>query len=473
MKRRLRVGIDGFALGLAKGTGVTTYSRNLSYALRDLGVGIDVLYGRPNAAHGSAAIREIEFFDTAPKQKGISERVLRALTWPARILRSALPLAARSEEVPIGEIVERGPIQAQLPEFDRILNSPALFERAHRHFRYTGRMLQVRVSDPPDVFHWTYPLPAHVVGSKNVYTILDLIPLRMPYSTLDYKRFYLRLVQTIGKHADLIVTISEFSRRDIEKIIAPACPVINTFMSSRLPEDICELPVEELAKRLLSAFGVEYREYYLYVGAVEPRKNLKRLLEAFLSIGSKRQLVIAGPDGWLYEDELSLADQRHLKAKGLRTTDGKSVDRILRLQYMTFRQLVLLIRGARAVVLPSLYEGFGLPVLEAMMVGTPVIASSTTSLAELGGDVVTRVDPLNVESIVEAFKIHEGWDHEFLPMGERLRAEAARFSHDRFRERLAAAYSRVVPEFGDEVSSGGRSESGPRDEVERLREEIA
>jgi glycosyltransferase involved in cell wall biosynthesis len=135
--------------------------------------------------------------------------------------------------------------------------------------------------------------------------------------------------------------------------------------------------------------------YLLFVGTIEPRKNLTRLLEAFEVIhaeGLTDGMAIVGKRGWLYEDFFA-----RLEASPVRNA-------VLFPGYVPDEDLPAIYTGAQALVFPSLYEGFGLPVLEAMTCGTPVTCSSTSSIPEVVEDAALRFDPDRVESIVDALR---------------------------------------------------------------------
>jgi len=147
--------------------------------------------------------------------------------------------------------------------------------------------------------------------------------------------------------------------------------------------------------------------YFLYVGTLHPRKNLVRLVNAFAALTSANRvrsepavggadkvseplLVLAGQKGWLYEEIFA-----QVRKLGLE-------DRVILTGYVPDADLPGLLSGALAFVFPSLYEGFGLPVLEAMACGTPVICSNVSSLPEVGGDAARQIDPLDTEALAEA-----------------------------------------------------------------------
>ena len=142
-------------------------------------------------------------------------------------------------------------------------------------------------------------------------------------------------------------------------------------------------------------FNLNGRPFLLYVGTLEPGKNVKRIIEAFDQIAEQfpeHLLVLAGGKGWLYEPILEAA--RHARA----------ADRIIFTGHVGDNEVVELLNFCEAFVYPSLYEGFGLPPLEAMACGAPVIASNSSSLPEVTGDAALTVDPESVPEIAQAMK---------------------------------------------------------------------
>ena len=190
--------VDGHNLSLEKGTGVATYARNLTYCLRDMGCKVDILYGTRAAPGASDLMREIAFFDS---NAGDAPRWLKILRASLETLYA--PLGYRASRVPIGTVI-RDEFRSRLPHFDRLFNAPDLFRKGQNAFGFFKRFHKVHV-DSPDLMHWTYPLPLRIGGAPNVYTLHDLVPLRLPYTTLDNKRRYFRLVKKIARSADHII----------------------------------------------------------------------------------------------------------------------------------------------------------------------------------------------------------------------------------------------------------------------------
>ena len=317
------------------------------------------------------------------------------------------------------------------PAFARVWTAPRLFLFAHKWFDATGRRLHVRLpSPPPAVMHWTYPLPIAVAGARNVYTLHDLVPLRLPQTTLDNKARYVRLMRLLARRADHLVTVSEASRRDIVDLLDVAPDrVTNTYQSVPGAE-----PLDAEAARALTAgaLGLEPQGFHLFFGAIEPKKNVARLLEAYLVSGVARPLVLVGKRAWMSDAELQLMAGQEAGVGG--------PGRIVHLDYAPAGLLRALIRCARTVIFPSLYEGFGLPVLEALAQGTPVITSTTASLPEVAGDAAVLVDPYDVRALADAIRALDGDDARRAELAARAPAQAARFSPAAHAARLAPVY---------------------------------
>lgn len=425
--------IDGYNLGLEKGTGVATYARNLSEEVGRLGHRTSVLYGHGGTSARDPLLREIAFFDG---ETGRRQSRLRDLTGIVS------PLAARAQQVPVtGRVVARQ-FGGRLPHHDVLYGAPDIFRRAHGRFHAWRAFTDVRVPEPVDVAHWTYPLPLRVPGAANLYTLHDLVPLRLPYTTLDNKRRYLALLRAIVARADHVVTVSDCSRRDIIDLtgIGPD-RVTNTYQSVAIPPRLLAKPEAQVAREVEGALGAGYKDYFLFWGSIEPKKNIGRIVEAYLASSIETPLVIVGARAWRAEGELRLLDA--LAARPADKRDARR-GRIIQVPYVPFALLVSLIRGAKAALFPSLYEGFGLPVLEAMLLGTPVLCADTASLPEVAGSAALSVDPYDVAAIAEGMRALDADADLRADLAERGLAQAASFSTERYRARLAALYQRFV-----------------------------
>lgn len=439
-----RLGIDGFNLAMRHGTGVATYSRTLAEACARNGRGIDLIYGLNVPPHAGPEQRETLFFAALAAGESGGEAPLRRTPWmqARRLLLS--PRARDLVEVPVtGRVIRRG-VAERVPAFDRLFTLHRLFYVGARYFRRFGRLMPLRVPDPPAVMHWTYPLPVRLLGSRNVYTIHDLVPLRLPYLSLEDKAYHERLLRRCIAEAAHIVTVSDYSRDDILRYL-PIAPekVTNSYQALPACRTVEPTP-ETLAQRLRALFDLEPQSYLLFFGAIEPKKNLGRLIEAYLAASIDIPLVIAGPDGWRSEDELRLLNGAHGKAL-------RGAERIRRIGYLPAEHLDLLVRGARAMAFPSLYEGFGLPVLEAMTVGTPVIAGTGGALPEIVGDGGLLVDSYDVDAIRRALEAVATDATLRAGLSAAGRRRASVFSFDSYRARIEQLHARLLAE---PVSSG-------------------
>ena len=171
---------------------------------------------------------------------------------------------------------------------------------------------------------------------------------------------------------------------------------------------------------------------------MEPKKNVARLIDAFLLSRVNIPLVLIVGRGWDNARETALLTEIKARASELTSPMIRSLD------YVDRSTLVTLIRGARALVFPSLYEGFGLPVLEAMMLGTPVITSAKGALEEVTGEAALLVDPYDVDDIARAIAAIVSDPDLRGELSRRGVAQAAKFSPAHYRQRVASLYASLL-----------------------------
>ncbi len=426
-----RVGIDGYNLAIPRGTGISTYARSLSVCLRQLGHSVDVLYGMDIDPASAPVMRQVAFFEQLQTERGYRRPPYPSIKWGQHMLRAWR--GANAVEIPIDGRVEAQPVRERLPEYDRILNVSGLFGLSAQFFRTFKRLMPVRVADPPAIMHWTYPVPVYLEGARNIYTVHDLVPLRMPYATLDHKPTHSRLLTECLRRGDQICTVSERSRDDILSFFPSAEPdrVTNTYQAVRPPAQL--LPPGQVGRLLQDGFQLAPGGYFLFFGSIEPKKNVGRLLQAFLASDIAMPLVIVTARGWQASAETEL----------LRNRDPAD-RRIRQIEYVSQEMLTTLVRGARAVTFPSLYEGFGLPVLEAMQLGTPVLTTREGSLAEIAGDAALLVDAYDVESISQGLCRLATDDALCAELSRRGLDQAEHFNMARYRDRVRAMYETVL-----------------------------
>jgi len=289
-----------------------------------------------------------------------------------------------------------------------------------------------------DITHFfNYIVPPFVHGKK-VVTVHDMVYKAFPKTVRGRTRFMLETgLKKSMKRADIIVTDSKFSKTEIikyfpeysEKIRVVPCGVdCNRFRPCESPQRI------EQVKKSLEIDG----EYFLYVGTIEPRKNLVRLIRAYKvfsrHVQNPPKLVLAGAKGWLCDDIYSLVKKLNIEKQVIFT------------KYVPSEDMTPLICGAMAFVFPSLYEGFGMPPLEAMACGVPVLTSGESSLPEVTGDCAVICDAYSVKSIAKG--LYRLWKNPDLRHDLSCRGlkRSRLFTWERSAEKLHEIYKELADE---------------------------
>lgn len=246
----------------------------------------------------------------------------------------------------------------------------------------------------PDVFFTPTHYAPRFSPVPTVVSIMDLSYLLFPELFNPGDLYKLRNWTAYSvKNAKRILTISDASRNDIIKEYkVPASDVVTTHLGIKDP--ITLEPHVYSMNELKAKYGLS-NNYFLFVGTLQPRKNIVRLIEAFAKVqklDEKLQLIIVGRRGWMYDDILAAPEKYGVE------------DKVKFLEHIGDDELPLFYQNAIAYVLPSLYEGFGLPVLEAMQHDCPVITSKISSLPEAGGDAALYVNPEDVQDIANKMK---------------------------------------------------------------------
>nr|WP_314073724.1 glycosyltransferase [uncultured Roseococcus sp.] len=436
-----RVVLDGYNLLMPRGTGIATYARTLALSLSALGAEVGVLAPvQFRTSRKWPDLNEVKFHEALP-----APDVRPGMRW-ARNLSDFLGSFGSFRPEPLKlRGVASGSGEALLPDNIELLLAHRLVERAEARFSMLGRDLNVRLPNAPSVFHSTYHLPIRIHGAANIYTIHDLIPLRLPGTTRDNKRYTYRLLKHVTARADHIVTVSEHSRRDIMELLdVPPERVTNTYQAVAMPADVLAREADHVAEVVRRIFDLEYQEYFLFFGAIEPKKNVLKLINAYVSSGAESPLVIVGSEAWMADAEMERLRDPSFESFHILGTEIRRRHRVRHIKYLPRNLLLYLIQGARAVVFPSLYEGFGLPVLEAMMLGTPVITSKTSSLEEVAGEAALLVDPRDASSISSAIRVMDNDTDLRRHLSQLGRIQAQKFSEHSYRERLDKLYRRVA-----------------------------
>lgn len=428
--------IDGHNLSLPHGSGIATYSRSLLAAIRANDLHPAVLHGPPAPVPEDALLREIQLTDARTWIQPTLQRR------PSRRIQALFaPFGKRARPVlPSGRVL--WPEHAATPEADAFWLSTDLFRIANRAFSDHRILTPVdfQKSDfgAPDLMHWTYPAPLRARDVPNIYTLHDLIPLKLPHTTLDDKKRYLDLCRRIATSADHIVTVSETTRQDLISLLGISEDrVTATWQPTHMPTDALARPDHVVATKIEDVFGLDWKSYFVFFGAVEPKKNIARLVEAYLRSGVQTPLIVIGGRGWLEEDEIGLLNE--ILAHG----GSSAASRLRRYEFLPRSLLVDLLRGAKAMLFPSLYEGFGLPILESMTLGTPVLASNTGALPEIAGPAAVLVDPYDVDDIARGIAMLDADEDLRDELSRQGVVRASRFTPDAFRDRMAQLYRRL------------------------------
>lgn len=230
-------------------------------------------------------------------------------------------------------------------------------------------------------------------SGKQVSTVHDLLFLRFPdMFTDDIRNSLTEAVTDAVKRADFLITVSKAARSDLVELLDVPAEMTRVIYEAASP---VFKPVDDgdRVRSVLDRYAIQ-KDYFMFLGAAEPRKNLPFLLEAYgnLDKGIRKDycLVISGPARW---GGGSITDK--IREYGIK-------EDVVMTGYVSDYDAASLYGGARAFVFPSLGEGFGLPVLEAMSCGTPVICSNASSMPEIAGDAAYLIDPTDVESLVKA-----------------------------------------------------------------------
>lgn len=322
-------------------------------------------------------------------------------------------------------LLSNGPVERQLPRQAKLVD----------RFRFPIRSAWMQFLLPfllhklrPDIVHYTnYLGPAVRVGAY-VVSVHDMSLSRTPeHHTLKKRLLTASLVPRVARGARMVLTPSEATKR-------------NVIDDLRLPPDrVAAIPyaAAEMFAPVAERPEFEGRDqpYFLFVGTIEPRKNLVRLLDAFAAFARDVpgvNLVLAGQRGWKCEEIYARAARPDVSG------------RTIILDYVKESSLPSLYSHALGCVYPSLFEGFGFPVVEAMACGTPVLTSSTTSLGEIGADAALLVDPLDtlaIERGMRALAIDPALRADLRARGL---ARAASFSWLETGRRTLAAYRQAL-----------------------------
>jgi glycosyltransferase involved in cell wall biosynthesis len=419
----MQLGIDMQALRWVPAGGLYSYVLNLFDWLRRLdhphGL-TPVLYGHPGVIEADQVRRlaenlpgtKLRYFWDGPGLHVLSpyfRHERQAAPWPIRYLDRRIVFPFWKKLVRIGS---KHPNRFWLKDFAGARDS---------------------VSPPVDLFHHIevpiFPCEAFKI---NVMTVADMATRDVPQMCEEENIKHLEDTYNLAARMDLLLTYSEHTKASIVKRLGIQAGRIHvTPLAAHAQYQL--LSDRDQVRAVLAKYELGGRPYILHVGTLAPNKNLSRLVEAIHCLKQKNptlehQLVLVGGKGWKFEPIFETISRFGLEAE------------VRWLNYASFEDLPALMNGADLFVFPSLYEGFGIPPLEAMSCGTPVVVSNATSLPEVVGEAGVLVDPYSVADI--AAGIHRVLADRGLRVAMRYKslAQAKTFSWERTARLTLAAY---------------------------------
>ena len=326
-----------------------------------------------------------------------------------------------------------------LPGLDHLPTATvALGYKPWRMLVWMGQLARVgfdRLLPGASLFHATEHLLLPLRSAPTVITVHDLIFRHLPEHHKSLNRWYLNLALPLYcRRATHVIAISESTRSDLVAAYDLSPERITVIYEAADPRFRPQPPDRVAAVR--RRYGLPER-YLVFVGTIEPRKNLTRLLHAFEVLhagGLTDALVVVGKRGWLYGDFFAELERSPVR------------EAVILPGFVPDEHLPAVYAGAQALVFPSLYEGFGLPTLEAMACGTPVACSDTASLPEVGGDAALYFDPTSEDAIVETLRRLLSDADLQDELARRGLERAAHFSWDRVAAETEAVYRAVREE---------------------------
>ncbi|MEN9328246.1 MAG: hypothetical protein RI947_1054 [Candidatus Parcubacteria bacterium] len=335
------------------------------------------------------------------KQVGVSVYTKNLLFWFAKYSSESIQVKVYLRSKPIQGM----PAETQWFTYEQV-SGPFLWTKVFLPIRlFTARSIDVFFS------------PAHYVPAycpvPLIVTIHDLAYFYFPDEFLKKDLYKLKswteksLVQ-----AHKVIAVSKTTKKDIIKFYGTPTEKISVIYNGFEKETPAKGKIS-IFKSLADQLKIEKGKYLLYVGTLQPRKNIKTLIQAFAQCKDQtfNKLVIAGKKGWMYDDILNEAERLHIH------------DSVVFTGYIPDEEVISLYQNAFCFVMPSLYEGFGIPVLEAMSQGCPVISSFASSLPEVGGDGCLYFDPTNPKELAEKLVLldtHKNMRNELIAAGKKI-----------------------------------------------------
>ena len=309
---------------------------------------------------------------------------------------------------------------------------------------FANRINHPEFSESYDVFHCTHLSPLTVMNIPQVTTVHDIVPLIRPeLVSSQLVIVFARLLKSNLCNSTRIIAVSQATKDDLVRYCqVPAEKVTVIYEAARQEFQPVSM---EMARPILRRIGLYTDKasfpYFIFVGNIEPKKNVKRLLLAFqqFSMRDRRgcKLLMIGSEAWGFDDVKDLMKEMI------------SAEILIHPGYLPTNELPALFSHAQALMLPSLIEGFGLPVLEAMACGCPVITSDIPCIREITGDAAIRVDPLSIDDICQS--ITKVANDELLRanLSQLGLAQNKLFSWERCARETLAVYREAISEYAD------------------------
>lgn len=324
--------------------------------------------------------------------------------------------------------------QSMLKSMKSVLRSvPGMYPIRHGLREFQGQIALRPFAKAGFLYHETNYIPVRYPG-KTVITVHDLSHVRYPDFHPPERVAFMnaKLGRSIDK-ADLIITDSAFVQSEILEVFPSAeGKVVVTHLG--VDGEFHPRPEEEV-QGVLQRLGLRYRGYVLSVGTLEPRKNLARLIEAYArlpeALRQEYPLVLVGGEGWKNKELLQRVQKMEMRGE------------IVRTGYLPRSQVLDLYAAAAVFAYPSIYEGFGLPVLEAFASGTPVLTSNVTSMPEVSGGAAKEVDPFNLDDISKGLLVLLQDPSCRLNLAESGLKRAAQFTWSNCADQTIAAYQMI------------------------------
>jgi glycosyltransferase involved in cell wall biosynthesis len=361
-----------------------------------------------------------------------------------RLVRNQVLALAELDQDNDYRLVYARPNRGQVPEFPHARN----FSR--REVGIRERWLTILwhranlplpadwLSGPVDLYHSPDFVLPPLRHARGILTVHDLAFLMRPDCADERLRAYLEgVVPRSVQRADFIVADSENTRNDLVVLLGVAPAAIAVVPGGVEPRFVPVTDVD-LLRRARKRLGVGDAPFLLAIGVIEPRKNLNRLMDAFCALKQRGavpadlKLVLAGGKGWLFDGIF----EHH--------ADSPVHDDISMPGFVPDEMLPAIYSAAEVLAFPSLYEGFGLPILEAMACGTPVVASLASCLPEVAEGAALMIEPTDVDGLTAALELALLDTALRARLIEQGRQRAARYTWQSAAERLLQVYTKVA-----------------------------